>query len=91
MKHLKTNTFKSLIFVISLICYNFLIFSTLSQDINNSGVVTETISPLIQPLQSTNDNFSFLNNNQEINTFLEKLENSDTKAMNFPGLNKSQN
>ena len=91
MKHLQNNTLKSVIFVISLICNNLFNFSTLSQDIQNSGVVTETISPLIPPLQSDNDNFSLLNNNQEINSFLEKLENSDTKAMNFPDLNKPQN
>ena len=43
------------------------------------------------PSQSDNNNFTTLNNNQEINSFLEKLENSDNKAMNFPSLNKSQN
>ena len=43
------------------------------------------------PSQSDNNNFTSLNNNQEINSFLEKLENSDTKAMNFQDLNKSQN
>ena len=91
MKHLQTNTLKSLIFVISLICYNLISFSISSQDIKNSGIVTETISPLMPPSQSDNNNFTTLNNNQEINSFLEKLENSDTKAMNFPGLNKSQN
>ena len=91
MKNLQTNTLKSLIFVISLICYNMISFSISSQDIQNSGIVTETISPLMPPSQSDSDNFSFLNNNQEINSFLKKLENSDTKAMNFPGLNKSQN
>jgi len=91
MKHLQTNTLKSLIFVISLICYNLVSFSISSQDIKNSGIVTETISPLMPPSQSDNNNFTTLNNNQEINLFLEKLENSDTKAMNFPSLNKSQN
>jgi len=91
MKHLQTNTLKSLIFVISLICYNLISFSISSQDIQNSGIVTETISPLMPPSQSDNNNFTNLNNNQEINSFLEKLENSDTKAMNFPGLNKPQN
>ena len=91
MKHLQTNTLKSLIFVISLICYNLISFSISSQDIKNSGIVTETISPLMPPSQSDNNNFTTLNNNQEINSFLEKLENSDNKAMNFPGLNKSQN
>ena len=84
MKHLQTNTLKSLILFISLICYNLISFSISSQDINNSGIVTETISPLMPPSQSDSDNFSLLNNNQEINSFLEKLENSDTKAMNFP-------
>ena len=91
MKHLQTNTLKSLIFVISLICYNLISFSISSQDIKNSGIVTETISPLMPPSQSDNNNFTTLNNNQEINSFLEKLENSDNKAMNFPSLNKSQN
>ena len=91
MKHLQTNTLKSLIFVISLICYNLISFSISSQDIKNSGIVTETISPLISPSQSDHNNFTTLNNNQEINSFLEKLENSDTKAMNFPNLNKPQN
>ena len=91
MKHLQTNTLKSLIFVISLICYNLISFSISSQDIKNSGIVTETISPLMPPSQSDNNNFTTLNNNQEINLFLEKLENSDNKAMNFPSLNKSQN
>ena len=91
MKHLQTNSLKSLIFVISLICYNLISFSISSQDIKNSGIVTETISPLMPPSQSDNNNFTTLNNNQEINSFLEQLENSDTKAMNFPGLNKSQN
>ena len=91
MKHLQTNTLKSLIFVISLICYNLISFSISSQDIENSGIVTETISPLMPPSQSDNNNFTTLNNNQEINSFLEKLENSDNKAMNFPSLNKSQN
>ena len=91
MKHLQTNTLKSLIFVISLICYNLISFSISSQDIKNSGIITETISPLMPPSQSDNNNFTNLNNNQEINSFLEKLENSDTKAMNFPGLNKPQN
>ncbi len=91
MKNLQNNTLKSVIFVISLICNNLFNFSTSSQDIQNSGVVTETISPLIPPLQSDNHNFSLLNSNQEINSFLEKLENSDTKAMNFPDLNKPQN
>ena len=33
MKHLQTNTLKSLIFVISLICYNMISFSISSQDI----------------------------------------------------------
>ena len=91
MKHLQTNTLKSLIFVISLICYNLISFSISSQDIKNSGIITETISPLMPPSQSDNNNFTTLNNNQEINSFLEKLENSDNKAMNFPSLNKSQN
>jgi len=91
MKHLQTNTLKSLIFVISLICYNLISFSISSQDIKNSGIVTETISPLMPPSQSDNNNFTTLNNNQEINSFLEKLENSDNKAMNFPSFNKSQN
>ena len=91
MKHLQTNTLKSLIFVISLICYNLISFSISSQDIKNSGIVTETISPLMPPSQSDNNNFTTLNNNQEINSFLEKLENSDNKALNFPSLNKSQN
>ena len=91
MKHLQTNTLKSLIFVVSLICYNLISFSISSQDIKNSGIVTETISPLMPPSQSDNNNFTTLNNNQEINSFLEKLENSDNKAMNFPSLNKSQN
>ncbi len=91
MKHLQTNTLKSLIFVISLICYNLISFSISSQDIKNLGIVTETISPLMPPSQSDNNNFTTLNNNQEINSFLEKLENSDNKAMNFPSLNKSQN
>ena len=91
MKNLQTNTFKSLIFVISLICFNLINFSISSQDIKSSGIVTETISPLMAPSQSDSDNYSLLNNNQEINSFLEKLENSDTKAMNFPGLNKPQN
>ena len=91
MKHLQTNTLKSLIFVISLICYNLISFSISSQDIQNSGIVTETISPLMPPSQSDNNNFTTLNNNQEINSFLEKLENSDNKALNFPSLNKSQN
>ena len=91
MKHLQINTLKSLIFVISLICYNLISFSISSQDIKNSGIVTETISPLMPPSQSDNNNFTTLNNNQEINSFLEKLENSDNKAMNFPSLNKSQN
>jgi hypothetical protein len=91
MKHLQTNTLKSLIFVISLICYNLISFSISSQDIKNSGIVTETISPLMPPSQSENNNFTTLNNNQEINSFLEKLENSDNKAMNFLSLNKSQN
>ena len=91
MKHLQTNTLKSLIFVISLICYNLISFSISSQDIKNSGIVTETISPLMLPSQSDINNFTTLNNNQEINSFLEKLENSDTKAMNFPGLNEPQN
>ena len=91
MKHLQTNTLKSLIFVISLICYNLISFSISSQDIENSGIVTETISPLMPPSQSDNNNFTTLNNNQEINSFLEKLENSDNKAMNFPSLNISQN
>ncbi len=91
MKHLQTNSLKSLIFVISLICYNLISFSISSQDIKNSGIVTETISPLMPPSQSDNNNFTTLNNNQEINSFLEKLENSDNKAMNFPSLNKSQN
>ena len=91
MKHLQTNTLKSLIFVISLICYNLISFSISSQDIKNSGIVTETISPLMPPSQSDNNNFTTLNNNQEINSFLEKLENSDNKALNFQSLNKSQN
>ena len=91
MKHLQTNTLKSLIFVISLICYNLISFSISSQDIKNSGIITETISPLMPPSQSDNNNFTTLNNNQEINSFLEKLENSDNKALNFPSLNKSQN
>ena len=91
MKHLQTNTLKSLIFVISLICYNLISFSISSQDIKNSGIVTETISPLMPSSQSDNNNFTTLNNNQEINSFLEKLENSDNKALNFPSLNKSQN
>ena len=91
MKNLQTNTLKSLIFVISLICYNLISFSISSQDIKNSGIVTETISPLMPPSQSDNNNFTTLNNNQEINSFLEKLENSDNKALNFPSLNKSQN
>ena len=91
MKNLLTNTFKSVIFVISLICYNLISFSISSQDIENSGIVTETISPLMPPSQSDNNNFTTLNNNQEINSFLEKLENSDNKAMNFPSFNKSQN
>ena len=73
MKHLQTNTLKSLIFVISLICYNLISFSISSQDIKSSGIVTETISPLMSPSQSDN-NFTTLNNNQEINTFLEKLK-----------------
>ena len=37
MKHLQTNTLKSLIFVISLICYNLISFSISSQEIKNSG------------------------------------------------------
>ena len=91
MNHLQTNTLKSLIFVISLICYNLISFNISSQDFKNSGIITETISPLMPPSQSDNNNFTTLNNNQEINSFLEKLENSDNKAMNFPSLNKSQN
>ena len=83
MKHLQTNTLKSLIFVISLICYNLISFSISSQDIKNSGIVTETISPLMPSSQSDNNNLNTINNNQENNSFLEKIDNTETKSKNF--------
>ena len=91
MINLQTNTYKSLIFLSVLTCICFSCLKTFSQEIKNNGIITETVSPLISPLQSNNDNFSNLNNDQDINSFLEKLENSDTKALNFSGLNNPQN
>ena len=88
MINLQTNTYKTLIFVSALTCTCFLSLKTFSQEMKNTGIITETVSPLISPLQSNNDNFSNLNNDQDINSFLEKLENSDTKALNFSGLNQ---
>ena len=91
MINLQTNTYKTLIFLSALTCICFSCLKTFSQEIKNNGIITETVSPLISPLQSNNDNFSNLNNDQDINSFLEKLENSDTKALNFSGLNNPQN
>ena len=91
MINLQTNTNKTLIFLSALTCICFSCLKTFSQEIKNNGIITETVSPLISPLQSNNDNFSNLNNDQDINSFLEKLENSDTKALNFSGLNNPQN
>ena len=91
MINLQTNTYKTLIFLSVLTCICFSYLKTFSQEIKNNGIITETVSPLISPLQSNNDNFSNLNNDQDINSFLEKLENSDTKALNFSGLNNPQN
>ena len=91
MINLQTNTYKTLIFLSVLTCICFSCLKTFSQEIKNNGIITETVSPLISPLQSNNDNFSNLNNDQDINSFLEKLENSDTKALNFSGLNNPQN
>ena len=87
----QTNTYKTLIFLSLITCICFSCLKTFSQEIKNNGIITETVSPLISPLQSNNDNFSNLNNDQDINSFLEKLENSDTKALNFSGLNNPQN
>ena len=91
MINLQTNTNKTLIFLSALTCICFSCLKTFSQEIKNNGIITETVSPLISPLQSNNNNFSNLNNDQDINSFLEKLENSDTKALNFSGLNNPQN
>ena len=91
MINLQTNTYKTLIFFSVITCIFFSCLKTFSQEIKNNGIITETVSPLISPLQSNNDNFSNLNNDQDINSFLEKLENSDTKALNFSGLNNPQN
>ena len=87
----QTNTYKTLIFLSLITCICFSCLKTFSQEIKNNGIITETVSPLISPLQPNNDNFSNLNNDQDINSFLEKLENSDTKALNFSGLNNPQN
>ena len=87
----QTNIYKTLIFLSVITCICFSCLKTFSQEIKNNGIITETVSPLISPLQSNNDNFSNLNNDQDINSFLEKLENSDTKALNFSGLNNPQN
>ena len=91
MINLQTNTYKTLIFLSVITCIFFSCLKTFSQEIKNNGIITETVSPLISPLQSNNDNFSNLNNDKDINSFLEKLENSDTKALNFSGLNNPQN
>ena len=91
MINLQTNSYKTLIFVYALTCTCFLSLKTFSQEMKNTGIITETVSPLISPLQANNDNFSNLNNDQDINSFLEKLENSDNKALNFSGLNNPQN
>ena len=91
MINLLTNTYKTLIFLSALTFICFSCLKTFSQEIKNNGIITETVSPLISPLQSNNDNFSYLSNDQDINSFLEKLDNSDTKALNFSGLNNPQN
>ena len=91
MINLLTNTYKILIFLSALTFICFSCLKTFSQEIKNNGIITETVSPLISPLQSNSDNFSNLSNDQDINSFLEKLDNSDTKALNFSGLNNPQN
>ena len=72
MINLQTNTYKTLIFLSAITCIFFSCLKTFSQEIKNNGIITETVSPLISPLQSDNDNFSYLNNDQDINSFLEK-------------------